>query len=292
VPLAPADGPRLTAMSLITAGELRARLTDPALRVCDVRWWLTEPGKGRRDYDAAHIPGAVFVDLDADLAAAEGPGRHPLPSPAAFAARMAGLGIGDDSDVVVYDDAGGSIAARLWWMLDDLGHPCVRVLDGGIGGWTAAGGELTAVVPAHARATLHLRDAWSRVIERDALAGRLRSGDVALIDARAGERYRGEVEPVDAAPGHIPGALSRPTAGNLGPDGRFLDAATLRARFAELGSADVVTSCGSGVTACHNALAMRVAGLPDPVLYPGSFSDWARSAMPVATGEEPGRLGG
>jgi thiosulfate/3-mercaptopyruvate sulfurtransferase len=274
-------------MSLISPDELLARLDDPALRICDVRWWLTDPDKGRRDYAEAHIPGAIFVDLAADLAAPAGPGRHPLPSPAAFADRMVSLGIGDKHEVVAYDDAGGSIAARLWWMLEDLGHPRVRVLDGGIATWIAVGGALTAEVRTDPGAPLTLRDTWWRVIDREAIAARLRAGDIALIDARATERYRGDLEPVDPLPGHIPGALSLPTAGNLGPDGRFLDPEVLRARFDTLGP-EVVTSCGSGVTACHNALAMRVAGLPDPILYPGSYSDWATAGMPVARGDEPG----
>lgn len=276
-------------MSLIPPDELLARLGDPALRLCDVRWWLADPLKGRRDYAAAHLPGAVFVDVDTDLVAPTGPGRHPLPSPAAFAARMAALGIGDEHDVVVYDDAGATIAARLWWMLDDLGHPSVRVLDGGIAAWTTAGGPLTDVVPAFQPGRLTLRGEWSHTLDREAMAARLRAGDITLIDARAPERYRGEIEPVDPVAGHIPGAINRPTAGNLGPDGRFLDPEVLRARFDGLGNA-VATSCGSGVTACHHALAMRVAGLPDPLLYPGSYSDWSTAGMPVATGDDPGTL--
>lgn len=272
-------------MSLISARDLLARIDDPSVRIADVRWWLADPGRGRRDYDAGHLPGAVFVDVDSDLVGPTGPGRHPLPDPLVFAARMAALGFGDDQTIVAYDDAGGSIAARLWWMLEDLGHRDVRVLDGGIGAWVAAGGVLTADVPATAPATLKLRDAWTRVIDGDALVARL--GDVALIDARAPERYRGDVEPVDPVAGHIPTAVSRPTAGNLGADGTFLAPAELRARFETLGP-DVVTSCGSGITACHNALAMRVAGLPDPLLYPGSYSDWSRAGRPVATGDEPG----
>jgi thiosulfate/3-mercaptopyruvate sulfurtransferase len=172
-------------------------------------------------------------------------------------------------------------------MLDNLGHPDVQVLDGGVAAWTAAGGELTDVVPGYPAARLALRTAWSRVLDRDALAARLRAGDIALIDARAPERYRGDLEPVDPVPGHIPGAISRPTAGNLGPDGRFLDPEVLRVRFDGLGPS-IASSCGSGVTACHNALAMRIAGLPDPLLYPGSFSDWATAGMPVATGDDPG----
>ena len=283
--------PILTRMTLTTAADLLARLGDPALRLLDVRWWLSDPGRGRRDYDAAHLPGAAWVDLGTELAAHEGPGRHPLPDPVAFAARMVALGVGDDTDVVAYDDAGGTIAARLWWMLDDLGHRRVSVLDGGIAAWNAAGGPITREIPAPPAnpAHLHLATRWSRVIDRGALVPLL--GRVALIDARAPERYRGDVEPVDAKPGHIPTAVSRPTAGNLGADGRFLGTAALRGRFEALGP-EVVTSCGSGVTACHNALAMRAAGLPAPLLYPGSYSDWARAGMPVATGDEPGAMPG
>ena len=272
-------------MTLISPEALQDRLGDPNLRIADVRWWLNDRAKGRRDYAEGHLPGAVFVDLDADLAAPPGPGRHPLPSPAAFAARLAGLGFDDASTIVAYDDAGGTIAARLWWMLDDLGHPDVRLLDGGIQGWTAIGGDLTAEVPSPQPGRLTLRDAWSRTIDREALETRL--GSVAVIDARAPERYRGEVEPVDGIPGHIPTALNRPSGGNLGPDGRFLTADALRARFAPLGD-EIVSYCGSGVTACHNAFAIRMAGLPDPLVYAGSYSDWTRAGRPVAAGAEPG----
>ena len=272
-------------MSLISPEALLDRLGDPALRIADVRWWLADPGKGRRDYAEAHLPGAIFVDVDTDLVGAEGPGRHPLPSPAAFADRMETLGFDDGSDIVAYDDAGGTIAARLWWMFDALGHQRVRVLDGGIAAWVAAGGTLTDAVPAYGRGQLTLAATWARTIGREALAPRL--GSLAVIDARAPERYRGDVEPIDPVAGHIPTAISLPTAGNLGADGRFRSPDELRDRFAPLGD-EVVTACGSGITACHNALAMRVAGLPDPLLYPGSYSDWSRSGMPVATGDEPG----
>ena len=270
---------------LISVDALLARLDDPELRIADVRWWLADPGKGRRDYGAAHVPGAIFVDVDRDLVGPEGPGRHPLPDPAAFAERLRSLGFDETSDIIAYDDAGGTIAARLWWMLDDLGHPRVRVLDGGIQAWLAAGGLVTDAVPTYPPGRLTLRDAWSRTIDREALVPRL--GDVAVLDARAPERYRGEVEPIDPVAGHIPTARSVPTGGSLGPDGRFLDPAALQQRFAPAGD-QVVTACGSGITACHTALAMRVAGLPDPLLYPGSYSDWSRSGMPVATGDAPG----
>ena len=275
-------------MSRLSPSDLLHRLGEPTLRICDVRWWLVDPPRGRREYEAAHLPGAVFVDVDTDLVAPTGPGRHPLPDPEGFARRLEALGIGDDSTVVAYDDAGGAVAARLWWMLDDLGHDDVHVLDGGVPAWIAAGGPLTNEVPSLPPGRLTLRDHWTKVIDRDALTRRLRAGDVSLIDARAPERYRGDVEPIDPAPGHIPGAISRPFAGNLGPDARLLDPETLRARFDAL-PGTVVTACGSGINACHNALAMRVAGLPDPLLYPGSYSDWSRAGLAVATGDDPGR---
>ena len=174
--------------------------------------------------------------MDTDLADPDGfgaPGRHPLPEPAAFATRLGALGIGSDDTIVAYDDVGGGYAARLWWMLDDLGHRDVHLLDGGIGAWTAAGLPLTTDVPSWPSATLVLADRWSRVIDRDTLVDRL--GTVVLLDARAPERYRGEVEPIDPVAGHIPTALNAPTGGNLAPDGRFLAAEALAARFASAG---------------------------------------------------------
>ena len=258
------------------------------VRVVDVRWYLGQPGDGRRAYDVGHIPGAIFLDVDADLVAPTGRGRHPLPSPAEFADRLARAGIGDADLVVAYDDVGGWVAARLWWMLDDLGHQASAVLDGGIGAWIAAHLPLSTDEPRLAAAQPHLADRWQRVIDRDALRARL--GSVALLDARAGERYRGETEPIDPVAGHIPTALSAPTAGNLGADGRFLPQAALAERFRSLGTdgRKVVTSCGSGVAACHNALALRIAGLPDAILYDGSYSDWSAAGYPIATGPEPG----
>ena len=304
-------------MSLISAAELAARLDDPDLRIADVRWSLAAPAAGRDAYGEAHPPGAVFVDLDTVLTAPIGPGRHPLPDPAAFATALGALGIGRAHRVVVYDDAGGTIAARLWWMLDVLGHRRAAVLDGGIAAWRAAGLPLTAEVSMHpavppaervaagggARAitgttprtiTGTMPRAWPRTIDRAALTRRL--GALTLLDARTPERYRGETEPIDPIAGHIPTALNAPTASFLAPDGRFRAPDVLAARFAALGAAGerpVVVACGSGVNACQLALAMRAAGLPDPLLYPGSYSDWCRSGMPVATGDAPGdRPGG
>lgn len=277
-------------MSLISATDLAARLGEPGLRIADVRWVLGDPERGRRDYEAGHIPGAIFVDLDRDLAAPSGPGRHPLPSPADVAARMGALGFGSGDFVVACDDSFGTVAARLWWMLDNLGHTRVALLDGGLGAWRDAGLPLTTEVPDVAPAEMRFpRDQWSRIVDREALVARL--DGVTLVDARAPERYRGETEPVDPRAGHVPTALNMPAKVALRDDGTFLPPAELAERFGRLvsGGRDVVTSCGSGVTACHTALALRVAGLPDPIVYPGSFSDWSRSDLPVATGAEPGR---
>ena len=284
------DSPRHTpTMMLISVEELATRLDDPTLRLADVRWYVGEPGRGRREYDEGHLPGAVFVDLDRDLAGPSGPGRHPLPDPVAFAARMGELGIGPDNFVVAYDDSLGTIAARLWWMLDNLGHQRVALLDGGLKAWRAGGLPLSAErVTLPAAEPLAPARAWSGVIDRPALIERL--GEVALLDARAPERYRGETEPVDPRPGHIPSAISAPARSSLGSDGRFLPPTELAAQLGSVAPPErpVVVSCGSGVTACHTAFAFRLAGLPDPMLYPGSYSDWSRTDLPVATGPEPG----
>ncbi len=279
-------------MSLISPGDLAARLERPDdVRVVDVRWYLGRPGDGRRAYEAGHIPGAIFLDVDTDLVAAEGAGRHPLPSPRDFRRRLEAAGIGDRHVVVAYDDVGGWVASRLWWMLDDLGHRATAVLDGGYPAWVAEGrptieGPGDPAAPAPER--LSLADDWRKVIDRETLRDRL--GSVTLLDARAAARYRGEIEPIDPVAGHIPTALSAPVEGNVGADGRFLAAAELARRYRELGAdgSDVVVYCGSGIAACDVALARRVAGLPDPLLYPGSYSDWSRSGLPIAVGPEPG----
>jgi thiosulfate/3-mercaptopyruvate sulfurtransferase len=282
----------------------------PDLRIVDVRWYLGQPrGAGRAAYDAGHLPGAIHLDVDRELTAPVGPGRHPLPDPVAFASSIAAAGIGDGDLVVAYDDVGGWVAARLWWMLEDLGFGAdgrggVAVLDGGFPAWVAAGYPTTAAVPVPAAGSLHLATAWRRVIDRGELRGQL--GSVLLLDARGAPRYRGEVEPIDPVAGHIPTAINAPTDGSLGTDGRFLPPDALAARvtgfridataagIAAAGApdAEVVVSCGSGVSACHLAIAMRIAGLPDPVLYPGSYSDWSRAGEPVAVGPDPGSAPG
>jgi thiosulfate/3-mercaptopyruvate sulfurtransferase len=294
---------------LVSVERLAEWLASPQPPVIvDLRWYLNKPGAGRAAYDEGHLPGAIFLDLDEDLADLDGygaPGRHPLPTPSAFIARMASAGIGDGDRVVGYDDVGGWVAARLWWMLDNLGFgrrgvdgEWVGVLDGGIKAWVEAGQALEheAANPGPAQlTTATLAGAWSGVIEREELKSRL--GSVTLLDARGAPRYRGEVEPVDPVAGHIPTAISAPFDMNLDTNGRMLGPGALRALYSELGieagngsepSRQVVTSCGSGTSATHHSLAMRLAGLPDPILYVGSYSDWSRSGEPVAIGPEPG----
>jgi thiosulfate/3-mercaptopyruvate sulfurtransferase len=278
---------------LISPDRLFERIHDPDLRVVDVRWMMGAPGSGHAAYEAGHLPGAIYLDLDTDLVAEDGPGRHPLPTPQAFRDRLERVGIGAHDEVVAYDAVGGTTAARLWWMLDDLGHERVSVLDGGLESWLAAGYPITTDPPAiRPSGTLRLADAWNRVIDRDAVAAGL--GTIVLLDARAGQRYRGEVEPIDRVGGHIPTAVSMPASESLGADGRVLPPARLAELFDAVGATSsdpatsVVVSCGSGVTACFTSLSMRLAGLPDPTLYPGSFSDWTQAEMPIVTGPEPG----
>jgi thiosulfate/3-mercaptopyruvate sulfurtransferase len=264
---------------LISVEELAGILGQ--VRLCDLRWDLDDPDKGRNTYEQGHIPGAVFVDLDTDLASPPGEnGRHPLPDPDVFAVTLGSLGIDPDSDVVAYDDTGGRIAARLWWMLRSIGHDEVRVLDGGYQAWVEAGHEVESgmVAPVPARYPGPL--VFTGMLGPDDLEGRT------VVDARAGARYRGETEPIDPKPGHIPGAINIPTDTNLDESGHFLDARSLNDAYSGL-TGDVVVSCGSGVTACHDALAMVAAGLPMPDVYVGSYSEWSRLDRPVNTGSEP-----
>jgi thiosulfate/3-mercaptopyruvate sulfurtransferase len=255
----------------------------------DVRWspTLTGGGAGREEYAAGHLPGAVYVDLDAELAAPPGPGgRHPLPDPEVFGAAMRRAGVRRDHPVVVYDGGLGWAAARAWWLLRWSGHGRVQVLDGGLAAWP---GDLTDEVPEPAPGDFEPAPGDWPVLDADGAAALARRG--LLLDARAGERYRGEVEPIDPVAGHIPGAVSAPTTDTVGPDGRFRPAAELAARFAALGAvpgAEVGVYCGSGVSAAHEVLALARAGVT-AALYPGSWSEWtADPARPVATGPEPG----
>jgi thiosulfate/3-mercaptopyruvate sulfurtransferase len=267
---------------LVSADRLAAHLDEVV--VADVRW---DPQGGtdaaERAFESGHVPGAVFVDADRDLAAApfDGPGRHPLPTPAAFAATLGRLGIGPDEPVVVYDVMHGMHAARLWWMLDALGHR-VAILDGGLAAWRGS----LETGPAMRRAGIDVEPRpWpaDRLVDADDVARALRDGSATVIDVRAPERFRGETEPFDPVAGHIPGAVNVPLATNVDEDGRFRTAAELRASYEVYGPA--IAHCGSGLTACQTVFAMRLAGLPPPALYEGSWSDWVHDpARPVATG--------
>jgi thiosulfate/3-mercaptopyruvate sulfurtransferase len=269
---------------LISVDELAERLDEPGVVVCDVRWYLTDPYRGRREYDESHVLGAVFVDLHAELAGTVGGGRHPLPTTYEFAAHLSRLGIARDDTVVAYDSAGGAVASRLWWMLRSIGHERASVLDGGYQAWEQAGQPTTDAVAARVPTGYPVVEGWGGIVDADAITGLVESGTT-LIDARAPERYRGEVEPIDQQAGHIPGAINLPHLDNLDADGRHRSVDELAARFADLGSAPVVY-CGSGVTACHDLLAMSVAGITDGRLYPGSWSDWSsQPGRPVATGD-------
>jgi thiosulfate/3-mercaptopyruvate sulfurtransferase len=277
--------------ALISAAALAAELASTHRPVVlDVRWSLGGP-PGVDDYKRSHIQGARFLDLDAELAAPPGAGRgrHPLPDASVFEAAMRRHGVNAASVVIVYDAGGGLSAARAWWLLRYFGHPDVRLLDGGLAVWTAAGQPVTSAEPPVDPGNFTARPGGMPVLDAEAVARLARDG--VLLDARAAERYRGEVEPIDPVAGHIPGARSAPTAANLAADGRFLDADALRARFEAVGatgSQAVAAYCGSGVTAAHEVLALELAGVP-AALYPGSWSEWVSDpARPVATGPEPG----
>jgi thiosulfate/3-mercaptopyruvate sulfurtransferase len=281
--------------TLITATELLQRLPAGATTVVlDCGFELSDPEAGERAWRAGHLPGALYVHLDRDLAgpkqdsAGRFRGRHPLPERDAMARRLGELGIAPASSVVCYDAQGGPYASRAWWLLRWMGHTEVAVLDGGVAAWREAGGAMTTEVTApHAAAPYPARPAAMPTIDAEALLARL--GQVQVVDARAGERFRGEVEPLDKAAGHIPGARNRLFNDNLAADGRFKSPAALRSEWLPLlGSNDasqMVQQCGSGVTACHNLLALAHAGLGDSVLYPGSWSEWsADPARPQARG--------
>ena len=286
--------------ALVSVDWLAQRLGQPDIRIADVRWYLPHLGKsGRAEYGSGHLPGAVFVDLDTELAAprGSGPGRHPIPTPAAFDAAMSRAGIGRDTHVVAYDDSGGAIAARLWWLLRYYGHERVSVLDGGTAAWLAAGYPLTAEVTRFAPTTFHAVTAHDRVVDKRRVDALRQDPSAIVLDARAPERYEGLVEPVDARPGHVPGAKSAPFADNLAaPQSNFLKPDQLRDRYARLGvtpGKTVVAYCGSGVTACHTLLALHLAGFPEGHLYEGSWSDWsADPSLPAAKTESAGATGG
>ena len=285
--------------TLIDVDSLRA-LAGPAV-ILDCRFDLNVPGAGRRAYQEAHIPGARYADLNHDLSSpvTSTSGRHPLPAPDALAGYLSAAGVGDPTQVIAYDEANGSYAARAWWLLRWLGHDSVAVLDGGFKAWVAAGGAIESGYPEPAPVaenppfTIRLRP-QTVLAAADVLLA-LKDPRRLLVDARATERFAGTIEPLDAVAGHVPGAVDHPSAHNLTGDGRFLPAAELRRRWLDrlrgTEPSDAILMCGSGVTACHNILAMTSAGLPGGKLYAGSWSEWIRDPeRPVARGqgEEPG----
>lgn len=267
---------------LLSPEDLAQRLGQSDLKILDCRFALEDPGYGRRAHAAGHLPGACFADLEHDLSAPVIPGRtgrHPLPDPQQLCQRLREWGVSNDSQIVLYDDGPGAFAARAWWLLLWLGkRDGVYLLDGGLNAWRAAGLPLDSEQPQPAAGHFEGHPDHDLVLEAGELLQRLAEPELTLLDARGLPRFRGEVEPIDPVAGHIPGAQCAPFIDNLGDDGRFLPAETLRQRFAALlGSrpqAQLVAYCGSGVTACHNLFALCLAGYPLGRLYAGSWSEW------------------
>lgn len=278
--------------TLIDAATLNAYLDDPRWIVMDCRFSLADTEAGRRAYQHSHIPGARYAHLNEDLSSPITPttGRHPLPDPARLTHRLGEWGINENTQIIAYDDMGGMLAAaRFWWLLRWLGHEACAVLDGGFLAWQRAGLPVTTQWPTVQTATFNARPddrLWLTAEQVQAL-----TPEQAVLDARGAARYRGEQEPIDPVAGHIPGAINLPTESNLTADGHFLPPVELQARFdavlAGRTPAQIIHSCGSGVTACHNLLAMESAGLPGSRLYPGSWSEWIRDPeRPIAKGCE------
>jgi thiosulfate/3-mercaptopyruvate sulfurtransferase len=272
--------------TLMDVQELQDRMTSGAQTLLlDVRWSLGDPA-GHEHYRAAHIPGAVYVDLETQLCAPGGPGlgRHPLPDADALQEAARQWGLDDGDTVVAYDDSGNLAAARLWWLLRDAGFASVRLLDGGLTAWRAAGFDVEGGEERHCVGNVHLSTGHMPVVSIPDLLEP--SGVDVLLDARAGERFRGEQEPVDPQAGHVPGAVSAPTTDNLADDRRFRPVEELRSRFAALGAdrGRVAVYCGSGITAAHEIAALEIAGI-DAALFPGSWSQWSTTqGLPVVTG--------
>jgi thiosulfate/3-mercaptopyruvate sulfurtransferase len=279
--------------NLVDVGWLAQHLGDPSVLIADCRFELAKPAAGRAAYDEAHVPGAVYLDLERDLSGprqAHG-GRHPLPDRDAFCRRLGALGIDGTVTVAAYDapQAGVTPAARLWWMLRHLGHDRVYVLDGGWPAWIAAALPVNREVPRRAARRFVPRPRPELAVDVDGVRRIVAEGGAHIVDSRAPERYRGEVEPLDPAAGHIPGATNLPWNEILDAQGRLKSRAALAEHFGEVDGGEVVVYCGSGVTACANLLAMDEAGLPGARLYPGSWSDWCSYPdNPVAStrGEE------
>lgn len=277
--------------TLIEPSELAERLSDPDVAVLDCRHELSEPQWGEQAYAESHLPGAVRASLDRDLSGPITPhsGRHPLPSLAAFTAAASDWGIDDDVQVVAYDQGSGAYAARAWWLLRSLGHARVAVLNGGFAAWLAGALPVTRAGSARPRRTFVPRAALTRPLTTAQVESALARGDIRLVDARGADRFAGQNETIDPVAGHVPGAVNHPFASNLDAQGRFLSREELRRRWQTTagGTAPqrIVAMCGSGVTACHNLLALELAGMPGASLYAGSWSEWIRDqARPVARG--------
>ncbi|GJJ00375.1 sulfurtransferase [Duganella rhizosphaerae] len=279
--------------TLIDAAELSQHLTDDNWVILDCRHDLMNPNAGRDGFAIGHIQNAQFANIDTDLSGAKQGedgkfrGRHPLPERAALIETLRGWGINDDTQVVAYDAHGGMFAARLWWLLRWVGHPAVAVLDGGLAAWQSQGLAMVTPAAPRARGTIHEQSSLAPTVSVEDVVANLATQARTVVDARAADRYRGENETIDPVGGHIPGAKNRFFKDNLNADGRFKDAAQLKEEFTPLfaSAQQAIMQCGSGVTACHNLLALEVAGLSGAALYPGSWSEWcADPARPVATG--------
>jgi thiosulfate/3-mercaptopyruvate sulfurtransferase len=295
MPIATLQEMSMAYRTLISATELAANLGDANWAVIDCRFSLADTEQGRRFYLASHIPGAIYAHMDEDLSGPVTPGktgRHPLPEPAVLAEKLSAWGVDERVQVVAYDDSGGSMAARLWWLLRWLGHDAVAVVDGGWPQWQAAGLPVTPAISSRTPRTFAPRVQDGIVATAEEIMGRLGAPGLALFDARTADRYRGENETIDPVAGHIPGSVSAPYPENLQEDGRFQPAPLLRERFAALlqgaSPQEAIFYCGSGVTAAHNVLAVAHAGLGDARLYAGSWSEWITDPnRPVAAGPNP-----
>ena len=279
--------------TLVTTEDLARHLGDPEWVVFDCRFTLTDPEAGRRAYAEGHIPGARYAHLDEDLSGPILPGktgRHPLPEPQVLADKLYRWGVGVNKQVVVYDDSFGAMAVRMWWLLRWLGHPAVALLDGGLPKWKREMRPLTTEVPQPEKGNCVCLPEASQIVGAEEVMQAMQGGDELIIDARPERRFTGEFEPLDPVAGHVPGAINWNFEDNLDIDGTFLPPEALRENYQALLKGrppwKVIHMCGSGVTACHNVLAMEIAGLPGSRLYPGSWSEWVTDpSRPVATGE-------
>ena len=278
---------------LINVAQLRDFLSVSDCRLIDCRSDLMQPEKGRADYLAGHLPGAVYADLDVDLAdpITDTSGRHPLPDAERFRKALEDWGIGNDTQVVAYDYANSALAARLWWMLRWMGHERVAVLDGGIAAWSAAGGELQTTVPQFKKSVFNATPKLENVATTEEISAALAAGtEMNLVDAREAARFFAQTEPIDTVAGHVPGAINYPLSRNLNSDGTWRSATELARVWKDVLDgrpiAPLIAMCGSGVTACHLVLSAQIAGLAEPRVYVGSWSEWIRDpARPVATTE-------